>query len=681
MFRRFLYSLLALILPISSILISPPASRGVSSSVVISEFRTRGPSGGNDEFIELYNLSSSPVSIGGWEIRGSSNSGTVSTRAVINSGTFLNPGCHYLLTNSNPTGGPYSGSVTGNQTYGVGITDDGGIALTMPGGTIVDQVGLSSGAAFKEGTVLAPLTTDSNRGYERRPGGGSGSNQDTDNNQNDFRVLAPSDPQNASSQCLSGPPPQNLSGTGSANPSSVNLGNTSLLTVNVNPAANPSSTGITVMGNLSSIGGASSQQFFDDGTDGDAVAGDNNFSYLATVTPGTTVGTKSLDVSIADAQGRSASASIVIKVVSSSPQCGVERWSVKTGTDIDAALVDLTRLTPTTIETLQSLPRPTSPLTNRRANEHEKTVFAILGTLTLYKLEEDSDYHLVVRDEANRTIITEVPCPCCVGTASPFAPAIENARAKFDARFTATGSFKTANVPVLVTGVGFFDFPHGQTGAAANNFELHPVLDIRFISDLRAPIIAGAWVSGKKLFVAGFNFDEGAKIFLNGEKQKTTNDSTSPTTVLIGKKAGKKIDRGLAVRLQVKNSDGRSSEEFVFFRLAEPSQLSPPDAAVFSNFPRTTTVTWGSVPGAVAYSVEIDCFHCCQRNAWCTDVGGSSQIIRGLTTTSYTFEYYGAQPGRWRVWAVGEGASQARKQAGGYFVTQYDEKMPFMEIE
>jgi hypothetical protein len=70
------------------------------------------------------------------------------------------------------------------------------------------------------------------------------------------------------------------------------------------------------------------------------------------------------------------------------------------------------------------------------------------------------------------------------------------------------------------------------------------VLDIRFISDLRAPVIAGAWVIGKKLFVAGFNFDDGAKIVLNGEKQKTTNDSTTPTTVLIGKKAGKKIERG-----------------------------------------------------------------------------------------------------------------------------------------
>src|SRR6185369_13227469 len=109
---------------------------------------------------------------------------------------------HYLLTNSSPTGGPFSGT-PGDQTYGVGITDDGGIALAMPDGTIVDQVGMSAGSVFKEGSTLDPLGNNLNQSYERRPGGIAGSSQDTDNNRSDFRLLSPSDPQRATSTCLS----------------------------------------------------------------------------------------------------------------------------------------------------------------------------------------------------------------------------------------------------------------------------------------------------------------------------------------------------------------------------------------------------------------------------------------------------------------------------------------------
>src|SRR5215217_7383143 len=120
--------------------------QAISTNVVISEFRVRGPNGAADEFVELYNLSGAPVVIGGWKIRGSNSSGTISDRATIIAGTTMQPGCHYLITNSSLTGGPYSGGVPGDQSYTVGITDDGGIALTLPDNTIVDQVGMSTGS-------------------------------------------------------------------------------------------------------------------------------------------------------------------------------------------------------------------------------------------------------------------------------------------------------------------------------------------------------------------------------------------------------------------------------------------------------------------------------------------------------------------------------------------------------
>ncbi|HEX4713356.1 MAG TPA: hypothetical protein VH164_00350, partial [Ktedonobacteraceae bacterium] len=56
----------------------------------------------------------------------------------------------------------------------------------------------------------------------------------------------------------------------------------------------------------------------------------------------------------------------------------------------------------------------------------------------------------------------------------------EMLNSKFNAQYTVTSSFQTANVPVTVTGVGFFDFLHGQTGVAPNGIELHAVLDVQF---------------------------------------------------------------------------------------------------------------------------------------------------------------------------------------------------------
>lgn len=190
---------------------SPPATLTVApvanpGDVLISEFRFRGPNGANDEFIELYNRTAAAIDISGYKIFRSNNTGTTTLTATINAGVTLGPGCHYLLTNANASG-PYSGPVPGDQTYSTGVTDDGGIALTIPGGTattgIIDQVGLSSGSAYKEGTPLASLTNNTNQSYERKPGGSFGNGTDTNNNANDFLLnSSSSNPQNLSSGCL-----------------------------------------------------------------------------------------------------------------------------------------------------------------------------------------------------------------------------------------------------------------------------------------------------------------------------------------------------------------------------------------------------------------------------------------------------------------------------------------------
>lgn len=173
---------------------------------------------------------------------------------------------------------------------------------------------------------------------------------------------------------------------------------------------------------------------------------------------------------------------LVAPVVPAGPAwaaCGVERWSVKTGTDQDAGLIDLTATSPTSVAQLTSLPAPTSLPPKNRIQPTETTVYSLDATLVGFVKEDDQDYHLVLQD-GGQTMLAELPDPACVGSSSPLLADITTARSQFDAQYNATSSFQTVNASVSVRGVGFFDELHGQTGVAPNGIELHPVLDISF---------------------------------------------------------------------------------------------------------------------------------------------------------------------------------------------------------
>jgi len=181
-----------------------------------------------------------------------------------------------------------------------------------------------------------------------------------------------------------------------------------------------------------------------------------------------------------DLQPASGAAEVVASAPKSSTgSCGVQRWAVKTGTDADAGKINLKAVTPTTVAALSALPAPRSLPVNARVQPTETTVFRVHATLTKYLLGADSDYYLVLSDRGH-TMIAKITDPVCVGASSPLLAMIQRARAQFDERLIATFTFKSANVPVTVTGVGFFDSPRGQAGAAPNGIELHSVLDVHF---------------------------------------------------------------------------------------------------------------------------------------------------------------------------------------------------------
>jgi hypothetical protein len=83
--------------------------------------------------------------------------------------------------------------------------------------------------------------------------------------------------------------------------------------------------------------------------------------------------------------------------------------------------------------------------------------------------------------------------------------------------------------------------------------------------------------------------------------------------------------------------------------LPAPGLISPSNGAVFNNFPRTTELRWTSVSGASHYIVEIQ--YCQTGFVDCV----SYPLVSGNVSTAYTFEFIGAQPGRWRVKSVTSG--------------------------
>ena len=167
---------------------SPPAP----IHLVISEFRTRGPNGADDEFVELYNPSGAAVNLGGWTVRRSASCASTSyVLFTIASGTLLQPGAHYLAVTS------VSGISGADQTFSASLADDGGLALVNPTNAIVDEVGLCSSSLYGEGLSLTPLAGNIDQSYQRLPGGSTAC-VDRDDNIGDFMLVSPSNPQGLS---------------------------------------------------------------------------------------------------------------------------------------------------------------------------------------------------------------------------------------------------------------------------------------------------------------------------------------------------------------------------------------------------------------------------------------------------------------------------------------------------
>jgi hypothetical protein len=323
MHRLVARSALALLLTASFVSL-PMVTHATSTTLVISQVYGGGGNSGapyHNDYIEIFNLSASPVSVAGWSVQYASATGSTWSSTPL-SGS-IPAGGYYLVQEAAGAGGgaplptpDATGSISMSSTTGkvALVSNTTVLSGTCPtGGAIVDFVGYGSTANCFEGTGPTPTISNTLAAFR----GASGCT-DTDDNLGDFATGAPN-PRNSASaahSCFA------LSGVGFASPDLVHQGGATLLTVVVTPAQGPPSTGITVTGDLGTIGGSATQMLFDDGTNGDATAGDNTFSYQASVPGSVTLGAKSLPIDIADAEARTASTSISLTVVGPAPGPG-----------------------------------------------------------------------------------------------------------------------------------------------------------------------------------------------------------------------------------------------------------------------------------------------------------------------------------------------------------------------
>jgi hypothetical protein len=115
------------------------------------------------------------------------------------------------------------------------------------------------------------------------------------------------------------------------------------------------------------------------------------------------------------------------------------------------------------------------------------------------------------------------------------------------------------------------------------------------------------------------------------------------------------------------------AEKAVGINLPAPIQVSPANDVVYDRYPRLTKIEWSPVEGAASYSVEVDyCDGAFKHRSVCVNPQPNAITTNaptsGIVDTSYEFDFVGAQPGRWRVWAVDKDGREGFKSPWRRFV-------------
>jgi hypothetical protein len=194
-----------------------------SGSLLLSQVKTRGVNGGSDEWVEIYNPGSAPVTFDStWALEsrnatlGLSGCATVAYGVRFNGGgQVIPPHGHILYANS--AGFSESATTPADGTYpsNYGIPDAASVVL-LHGAAVADAL-----CFYYDGTTESTLAcpgnpftcsgtpvmnphdnttaTDDNESLERKPGGSGGNTANSGNNAMDFATTATADPHDLAS--------------------------------------------------------------------------------------------------------------------------------------------------------------------------------------------------------------------------------------------------------------------------------------------------------------------------------------------------------------------------------------------------------------------------------------------------------------------------------------------------
>lgn len=194
---------------------TPPANQataqqatalGVARRVLISELRASGPGGADDSFVELANVSTQKLEIGGWSLHFEATDGTFVV--PIPAATSIPARGHLLLA-----GRQYSLAKIAAADLEIERAFSG-VQLLDAQNRVVDAVGpRRAAAAFREGdglndSAFAPPTTNAQFSCVRRFA--TGALSDSDDNARDFVIVSTSGKLNANAARLGAPGPENL---------------------------------------------------------------------------------------------------------------------------------------------------------------------------------------------------------------------------------------------------------------------------------------------------------------------------------------------------------------------------------------------------------------------------------------------------------------------------------------